>query len=53
MREAIGLALGRRLELNPLLQLAVDLQVDLREMDGLLWAALLPEGEPEAPKGSS
>lgn len=47
-----GMRLGQRYaHLNELLlELVADLQVDLWELDGLLWAALLPEGEPEAPE---
>lgn len=47
-----GMTLGHRYaQVNDLLlELAADLQVDLWELDGLLWAALLPESETEALK---
>lgn len=46
-----GMTLGQRYaQVNELLlELAADLQVDLWELDGLLWAAL-PEHESEAPE---
>lgn len=47
-----GSTLGERYAVvnEVVLALAADLQIDLWELDGVLWAALLPEGDPEAPE---